>query len=530
MGSGQSATVADTSYYDLLGVEPTATSADLQKAYKRKALRLHPDKGGNPEEFKRMKDAYDVLLNPEKRAAYDRYGPMIVSVLNGEPPTLEFIATMFDRFTFIERAKFVSMAVFIASFVLSSPILLALRWDGTTRESWAFAFLPLWLMEAVAVVGLLLVPEPTPEDPAHELDAEAQAVRERVRSVKVQGAMYALVPAATQALLAAKLEGSLGGSWAIVLCPFLLLECFWLVGAVRSEQEFRVVVSRTTGQALGLTLSDGPALEILAVSSCGLVHQWNESHPELAVGPGYFLVEVNGIRNDTHQMVDECGKAETLELVVKRSQAWAWGAARLAAWALVATRASAIWHGSWLLCMAPVLLCSVLQCCRPTPSARTEALTGVGSQVRLRGLSQEALNGKDGRVVGVNESGRFEVLLDADDGGSQRTVGVKPENVENMDNVETERKVPCLCLLWLPWLLVGALKLDGWGASAFLMFIPVLVPVFCLTCMFSCLICQINGEVVRQMDQDHAQQGAREDRDGPAAASDVPYTRMPAEP
>ena len=46
----------------------------MRKAFRRKALKEHPDKGGNPEMFKKISGAYEVLNNPEKRDLYDKYG------------------------------------------------------------------------------------------------------------------------------------------------------------------------------------------------------------------------------------------------------------------------------------------------------------------------------------------------------------------------------------------------------------------------------------------------------------------------
>jgi molecular chaperone DnaJ len=70
--------MAKEDYYVLLGVERTVTEADLKKAYRRKAVQYHPDKNpGNKEaeeKFKQVAEAYEVLQDAEKRAAYDRYG------------------------------------------------------------------------------------------------------------------------------------------------------------------------------------------------------------------------------------------------------------------------------------------------------------------------------------------------------------------------------------------------------------------------------------------------------------------------
>jgi molecular chaperone DnaJ len=59
------------SFSDILGVGETATQEEIKKAYKKKAVEHHPDKGGNEEEFKKISQAYDTLGDENKRRDYD---------------------------------------------------------------------------------------------------------------------------------------------------------------------------------------------------------------------------------------------------------------------------------------------------------------------------------------------------------------------------------------------------------------------------------------------------------------------------
>ncbi|KAJ5562823.1 hypothetical protein N7535_002731 [Penicillium sp. DV-2018c] len=79
--------VAETKLYDALSIKPDATQDEIKKAYRKAALKHHPDKNkDNPqaaEKFKEVSQAYEVLSDPEKRKVYDQFG--LEYLLRGGP-------------------------------------------------------------------------------------------------------------------------------------------------------------------------------------------------------------------------------------------------------------------------------------------------------------------------------------------------------------------------------------------------------------------------------------------------------------
>jgi molecular chaperone DnaJ len=70
--------MAKRDYYEVLGVPRNASEADIKKAFRRLAMKLHPDRNpddkATEERFKEAKEAYDILGDAQKRAAYDQFG------------------------------------------------------------------------------------------------------------------------------------------------------------------------------------------------------------------------------------------------------------------------------------------------------------------------------------------------------------------------------------------------------------------------------------------------------------------------
>ncbi|KAF8471683.1 X-domain of DnaJ-containing-domain-containing protein [Kalaharituber pfeilii] len=105
--------VKETEYYDVLQVSPTATELEIKKAYRKLAIRLHPDKNPGDEtahaKFQAISEAYQVLSNEDLRKQYDKFGKERAVPDSGFEDPAEFFSMIFGGDAFVDLIGEISL-------------------------------------------------------------------------------------------------------------------------------------------------------------------------------------------------------------------------------------------------------------------------------------------------------------------------------------------------------------------------------------------------------------------------------------
>lgn len=220
----------ETAYYDLLDVPPDCVADDLTSAYRKKALKLHPDKGGSPEEFKAMKAAYDVLKDPKKRQMYDSHGAAIVRAMDGEALEPEVMLEVVVSFAKSASRMVLFVLPIIAAILLFPAVALSLKWDNRIGLNWTLVFVPLWIIQIIVLILVLklrafMSTRIGAEAAEDESDRASAAERKRkVMQVVTASACMVVLLLIQEAAVAAKLQGDTQASWVLVLIPYMAIE------------------------------------------------------------------------------------------------------------------------------------------------------------------------------------------------------------------------------------------------------------------------------------------------------------------
>ncbi|KAK9685578.1 hypothetical protein K7432_015451 [Basidiobolus ranarum] len=214
--------------YETLQVSKSATPEEIKKAYRKLALRYHPDKNPDAaEQFKAISHANEILGDSKKRAVYDKYGEMGVNML-GTVAGAFLDPEISDIFCIF----FVSTSLFILGILLFCTFL-SLQVDAKVNWSYSVVFIPLWVIDSM--LGFVLVGRIFKAFKSEELDEEFEgSVEEKEEIQKKQQKVYLLqnLFALTYFMLVVLfqilivVQQSAHWSTVITFVPWIILEIF----------------------------------------------------------------------------------------------------------------------------------------------------------------------------------------------------------------------------------------------------------------------------------------------------------------
>lgn len=143
--------------YDILGVKKSASFTEIKKAYHKKARKCHPDKfpgdASKTSEFQLISSAYNILKDERKRKVYDQLGEDGVKVMEQGMQNVspEVLAAMFHQTSSKQRIFIFLVLIFIIAFLCSVPLFFILRVEKSIHWKWSITFIPLWVVDAVAL-------------------------------------------------------------------------------------------------------------------------------------------------------------------------------------------------------------------------------------------------------------------------------------------------------------------------------------------------------------------------------------------
>ncbi|KAF9581689.1 hypothetical protein BGW38_001199 [Lunasporangiospora selenospora] len=180
--------------YTVLGVPKTSSQDEIKKAYRRLALRYHPDRVNVAEvpdhenRFREIAAAYEILGDPEKRRFYDRLGMMGVKMSDSDlgAQILEFESMIMWSFLFFSAA-IILLIVFLSFLVM--------RVDGKVDWNYNIVFTPLWTLDGLVLITVswaivsLCAKADTVDDNNGDIDdtEEDREIRERQRRDQATG-------------------------------------------------------------------------------------------------------------------------------------------------------------------------------------------------------------------------------------------------------------------------------------------------------------------------------------------------------
>lgn len=210
-------------FYSILEIEKTTDLKTIQKAYKKLALKYHPDKTADPEateKFQAIKRAYDVLTDDKKRRIYDEYGERGVSMVESMGEVAPFIDP--DIIFFLNWIFFFGSC--LAALLILFPTFISLKADGSVNWPWINVFIPAFILDAFVLLVLLTKPSEIEPQDAEESSSDDKPKKVSNLLSKWLSVIYFVLLIIFQVFLATKLDATFDGSWWKVFAPLILME------------------------------------------------------------------------------------------------------------------------------------------------------------------------------------------------------------------------------------------------------------------------------------------------------------------
>jgi len=206
--------------YEVLELDPTASDDDIKRAYKKMALKYHPDKApGQEEKFKDISSAYNVLTDPKKKQIYDTYGEEGLTFLEngmfGEDGELMGMLQLLD--SPITMGLGLCAGWIMLALACLVPIFVVLKVDEVVSWTWPVVFVPLWIINAAPLFYTLCSP------------FTSDMTKKKVLAQFIQYFSFL----AFEILLCIKLESN-SYSWAETFIPIYIYEFIYLLKKIPS--------------------------------------------------------------------------------------------------------------------------------------------------------------------------------------------------------------------------------------------------------------------------------------------------------
>ncbi|CEP14292.1 hypothetical protein [Parasitella parasitica] len=127
--------------YETLGIPKSATADEIKRAYRKLALRYHPDKNPNStDKFKEISHAYEVLGDEQKRRVYDKYGELGLQMMD------TVVSPLFDPQVESMLCTILMSASLLFSLIIIFLAFLTVRIDNLVLWSWSVVWIPAWIL------------------------------------------------------------------------------------------------------------------------------------------------------------------------------------------------------------------------------------------------------------------------------------------------------------------------------------------------------------------------------------------------